>query len=96
MDPHTPYLPPPPFDRLFYGGDTLIVITSDHGETLNEHECYYDHHGLYESNLVTPLIIRFPGRVPEGPDIRSTSLRRISCRPSWSCWKWTPASPLTG
>src|SRR5262249_13064142 len=20
-DPHTPYLPPPPFDRMFYGGD---------------------------------------------------------------------------
>src|SRR5690348_1165815 len=22
-DPHTPYLPPPPFDRMFYAGDEL-------------------------------------------------------------------------
>jgi arylsulfatase A-like enzyme len=44
--------------------ETLVVITADHGETLNEHECYYDHHGLYDSNLTIPLILRFPGKVP--------------------------------
>ncbi|MCQ6560774.1 sulfatase family protein [Paenibacillus mendelii] len=132
MDPHSPYLPPKPFDRIFYEGnendpdnqslegmdsfepfvhylrswipedctdsayvdaqydgavaymdscirrlftaledlgieeETLVVITADHGETLNEHDCYYDHHGLYETNLVIPLILRFPGKVPAG------------------------------
>lgn len=132
MDPHSPYLPPRPFQRMFYGGDeldpsngslnevyefkpfadyfaswfpegctdadyinaqydgaiaymdsciqnifekveslgideeTLIIVTSDHGETLNEHECYYDHHGLYESNLMIPLVFKYPGKVPEG------------------------------
>lgn len=132
MDPHSPYLPPRPYDRIFYDGnecdpdnrsleavyafkpfrdyfaswfpegctdseyidaqydgavaymdaciqniftalealgieeETLVIITSDHGETLNEHDCYYDHHGLYETNLVVPLIIRYPGKVPEG------------------------------
>ncbi|MDQ1913661.1 sulfatase [Paenibacillus sp. GD4] len=137
MDPHTPYLPPKPFERLFYGGDeknpnnrsldalydfkpfveyftswfpegctdssyidaqydgavaymdasiqalfrqleelgleeeTLVVVTSDHGETLNEHECYYDHHGLYESNLVVPLILRYPGKLPSGKRVSS-------------------------
>jgi len=46
--------------------DTLIVLTSDHGETLDEHECYYDHHGLYEGTLRVPLVFKYPGVVPEG------------------------------
>ena len=132
MDPHTPYLPPPPFDRLFYHGDekdlaktsmrpvmefkpfcdyfaswmpegitdaeyevaqydgavaymdtciqqiftaidelgiaddTIVVITADHGETLYEHECWFDHHGTYDNTLHIPLIIRYPGFMPAG------------------------------
>src|SRR5919202_974210 len=136
MDPHAPYLPPAPFDRLFYTGketdpahlctdhsmqpvfdfapfaeffkswmppgvtdaryvvaqydgaiaymdtciqqlftrleelgvadDTIVVLTGDHGESLYEHECWFDPHGLYESNLHVPLIIRAPGAVPDG------------------------------
>jgi len=132
MDPHSPYLPPRPFERMFYGGDefdpdnesmdpvfafkpfcdyfaswmppgvtdkdyviaqydgavaymdaciqnifaqvealgldgsTLIVLDSDHGETLYDHECYFDHHGLYEPTLRVPLVFRMPGRVPAG------------------------------
>jgi arylsulfatase A-like enzyme len=139
MDPHSPYLPPQPFERMFYDGDekdpnnhsldglyafkpfvdyfrswipegctdsayvdaqydgaiaymdagiqsiftaletlgieeeTLVVITSDHGETLNEHDCYYDHHGLYETNLRIPLILRYPGKLPAGRRISSSS-----------------------
>ncbi len=131
MDPHSPYLPPTPFMRIFYDGDefdpendslkpvyefapfadyfrswfpegvtdkeyiiaqydgaiaymdacianifetlrsldveeeTLVVITSDHGETLHDHDCYYDHHGLYDCTLVVPLVFRLPGVVPE-------------------------------
>jgi arylsulfatase A-like enzyme len=132
MDPHSPYLPPGPFERIFYAGnefdpenkslepvynfkpfvdyfrewfppgvtdkdyiiaqydgavaymdaciqnifavveemgieeETLIVITSDHGETLHDHECWYDHHGLYDCTLTVPLIFRYPGKVPAG------------------------------
>jgi len=137
MDPHSPYLPPKPFERMFYDGnecdpdnhsldalyefkpfvdyfrswfpegctdseyidaqydgaiaymdaaiqtiftslaklgieeETLVVVTSDHGETLNEHDCYYDHHGLYETNLRIPLILRFPGKLPAGKRVKS-------------------------
>lgn len=132
MDPHSPYLPPPPFQRMFYGGnetdprnkslekayafkpfcdyfrswfppgctdaqyinaqydgeiaymdaclqtlftaledmgvleDTIVVLNSDHGETLDEHECYYDHHGLYDPTLIVPLLIRYPRKMPAG------------------------------
>lgn len=43
--------------------DTLIVVTSDHGEGLGEHRVYFDHHGLYEWDVKTPLIIRFPDKL---------------------------------
>ncbi|MBB6730171.1 sulfatase [Cohnella zeiphila] len=140
MDPHSPYLPPAPYERMFYGSDekdpsndsmepvygfkpfadflkswipegvtdqeyvtaqydgavaymdaaiqtifaklkalgveedTLVVITSDHGETLYEHDCFFDHHGLYECTLVVPLILKFPGRLPAGRRISDVSL----------------------
>ncbi|HEY3397891.1 MAG TPA: sulfatase [Armatimonadota bacterium] len=135
MDPHSPYLPPRPFERLFYGGDegdrtnhslepvwafkpfcdyfaswfppgvkdveyilaqydgalaymdacianvlatiaalgieeeTLIVFNSDHGETLFDHDCYFDHHGLYDVTIRIPLVFRYPGKVPAGQRI---------------------------
>ena len=143
-DPHTPYLPPAPFERMFYSGDecdpsnrsmddvyacepftdyfrqwmckpdpddhediskkqlwtdrkyvnsqydasiaymdaslsqlfqylqvcglmdeTLLVITADHGEELDEHQLWYDHHGLYQTNCHIPLILHCPAIIPK-------------------------------
>lgn len=132
MDPHAPYLPPAPFERMFYHGNevdkrnhsmdpvmafkpfrdffaawmppgikdkdyviaqydgevaymdaslqtiftalearglmdnSIIVINSDHGETLYDHDCFFDHHGIYDTVLHVPLIIRYPQRIPAG------------------------------
>ena len=46
--------------------DTLVIFTSDHGETLYDHDCYFDHHGMYDCTLVVPLILRWKGHLPEG------------------------------
>ncbi len=46
--------------------DTIVVVNGDHGETLYEHDCYFDHHGLYECTLTVPLILRYPKRIPCG------------------------------
>lgn len=46
--------------------NTIVVVTADHGETLDEHECWFDHHGTYDNTLHIPLIIRYPGKVPAG------------------------------
>jgi arylsulfatase A-like enzyme len=46
--------------------ETIVVINSDHGETLYDHECWFDHHGLYDVTLHVPLIIRYPPKVPAG------------------------------
>ena len=34
-DPHTPYLPPPPFDRMFYAGDETVSTNADMEEILS-------------------------------------------------------------
>ena len=46
--------------------DTLVILTADHGEILNEQLGYYDHHGLYEGNIHVPLIMFWPGKLPRG------------------------------
>ena len=136
MDPHAPYLPPQPFERIFYPGDeldpenhsldpvmsfkpfrdffaswfppgctdkdyviaqydgavaymdaciasifatveslgieeeTLIAINSDHGETHYDHECWFDHHGLYDCTIRIPLVFVCPGKAPAGQRFR--------------------------
>ncbi len=50
--------------------NTLIVLTSDHGESLTEHGIFFDHHGLYDVNIHVPLIIRY-SELPNGKRIRS-------------------------
>ena len=136
MDPHSPYLPPHPFSRMFYQGDefdkenrslkecyefkpfrdyflswfppgctdaeyiiaqydgaiaymdaciqhllekltllgieedTLVVFTSDHGETLDDHDCLYDHHGTYDPTLTIPFMIKLKGHKHLGKGAR--------------------------
>ncbi len=61
------------WDRLQALGvldDTLVLITSDHGEDLMEHG--WMHHGttLYEPALRVPLVVIWKGRVPEDSRLR--------------------------
>lgn len=46
--------------------ETLLVITADHGEELDEHELWYDHHGLYQTNCHVPLIVHCPDLIAGG------------------------------
>jgi arylsulfatase A-like enzyme len=48
----------------------MLLFTSDHGEELDEHGCWFDHHGLYDTNTRIPLIVRLPGVVPEHTQVR--------------------------
>jgi arylsulfatase A-like enzyme len=40
--------------------NTLVIITSDHGESLTEHDIFFDHHGLYDQTTHVPLILYCP------------------------------------
>src|SRR5262249_42822488 len=44
---------------------TLVLLTADHGESLGEHDYYFQHGWFpYEESLHVPLIVRFPGIAP--------------------------------
>ncbi len=45
--------------------NTLVIYTSDQGFYLGEHG-WYDKRFMYEESLRTPLLIRYPARVPGG------------------------------
>jgi arylsulfatase A-like enzyme len=52
--------------------ETVLLITSDHGECLLEHGIFFDHHGgLYDEILHVPLIIRCPNLFPKGKRIKN-------------------------
>jgi arylsulfatase A-like enzyme len=56
--------------------ETIVVINSDHGETLYDHDCFFDHHGLYETTLHVPLIIRYPGKIAAGKRVKGYNLQQ--------------------
>jgi arylsulfatase A-like enzyme len=43
--------------------NTVVAISGDHGESMTEHGIFYEHHGLYDSVLQIPLILRWPGKI---------------------------------
>ncbi|MFW6195538.1 MAG: sulfatase, partial [Chloroflexota bacterium] len=53
-------------DELGLRENTLVVLLADHGESLTEHGIFFDHHGLYDVTIHTPLIMRLPGVLPAG------------------------------
>jgi len=57
-------------ERLGIRGETLLVLFGDHGESLTEHDIYWDHCGLYEPTVHVPLIMRWPGVIPAGRRVR--------------------------
>jgi arylsulfatase A-like enzyme len=71
--------------------NTIVVITSDHGEILYEHEYYFGHDiAVYDECTMVPLIVRIPGigtpgkRVPglvQSIDIFPTVLEALSIKP---------------
>lgn len=46
--------------------DTMIVLTSDHGEEFYEHGSWEHGHALYDESLKVPLIVKFPGAAFRG------------------------------
>lgn len=53
-------------EKLGIQDDTLLILLGDHGESLTEHDIYWDHCGLYEPTVHVPMIMRWPGRIPAG------------------------------
>ncbi len=52
-------------DALGLRDRSLVVLTSDHGESFGEHKDFYFDHGqyLYQTCLHVPLLLRWPGKL---------------------------------
>ncbi len=70
------------FDTLRTRGEldnTIVVITSDHGEQLGERGMQGHANSLYEQVVHVPLLVRYPGRVPAGVRVnRQVTLRDLA------------------
>ena len=53
-------------DRRGLSGNTLVVITGDHGESLGQHHLRTHGKALYWELIHVPLVVRYPGHVPAG------------------------------
>ncbi|HET8947592.1 MAG TPA: sulfatase, partial [Candidatus Polarisedimenticolia bacterium] len=51
--------------------DTVVAVTSDHGEMLGEHDLFDHKLNLFEPVLRIPMVLRFPRRVKAGQRIAS-------------------------
>jgi len=48
--------------------DTLLIVTSDHGEAFGEHELYFHDASVYDTHLRVPLWVHHPERAPAAVD----------------------------
>ncbi len=59
--------------------DTLTAFTSDHGESLGEHEYYFNHGRFgFQSCLHVPLVLHWPGRLRPGVDRAPVELLHLA------------------
>jgi arylsulfatase A-like enzyme len=52
-------------DQLGIADETLVIVTADHGEELDDHGVF-EHDWMFNTNLRVPLILRLPGREHAG------------------------------
>ena len=58
-------------ESLGVADDTLIIITSDHGEEFQEHGSYGHGHSIFQELIGVPFMVRMPGG-PQGRRITHT------------------------
>jgi len=71
-------------DRLRETGrmaDTVTAFTSDHGESLGDHEYYFDHGRFaFQTCLHVPLVLHWPGRI--APVVREEPVALLDLAPT--------------
>ena len=66
-------------DERGLADDTVVLYTSDHGDTVGEHGLWWKH-TMYEGSAGIPMILAGPG-VPEGAVV-STNASHVDCYPT--------------
>jgi arylsulfatase A-like enzyme len=57
--------------------NTLVIVTSDHGESFGEHNMLNHGHSLYRDQIHVPLILYWPGRIAAQVESRPVAIDRI-------------------
>src|SRR6185295_6394549 len=55
----------------FADDNVLLIVTSDHGEEIVDHQSLGHGHSLYEELVHVPLLIRWPNGLPQGMRVDS-------------------------
>ena len=61
---------------------TLLIITSDHGESLGEHGLWTHGDSLVEEQIRVPLILRLPGVIPAGVVVKNGLASHVDLAPT--------------
>ena len=62
--------------------NTIVILLADHGESLEEHNLYFQHtNNLYDISLKVPLILKYPKLIPQNKEIIS-QVRLIDVMPT--------------
>ena len=69
-------------DKQGLSDDTLIILTSDHGESMGEHDFYFDHFEVYDTTIHVPLIMKHPKLLPKGKRVQELIQSTISIAPT--------------
>jgi arylsulfatase len=69
-------------DVLGIDDETVIILTSDHGESMGEHHFYFDHFEVYDTTIHVPLIMRHPQGTPEGKHVTDLIQSTTSIAPT--------------
>jgi arylsulfatase A-like enzyme len=56
--------------------NTIIIVTSDHGEQIGENGLFHHHNSLYLPALHVPLLVRYPPAVPQGARVGDVATLR--------------------
>lgn len=79
------------------GQDTLIILTADHGESLDEHDYLFDHgEYVYEPSLHIPLIVRPPLRQGVSPAVVDTAVQNVDVASTALAMAGLPTAALDG
>src|SRR5262249_30795897 len=53
-------------DTFGLAGNTIVVVTSDHGDQMGDHFLWHKGGCHYDASARVPFVVRWPGRVPAG------------------------------
>lgn len=87
------------FDTLAARGmldNTIVIVTSDHGEHFGEHGLMAHGNSVYRPLLQVPLFIRYPERVPGGTRIAEPVTLRDLGATVFDLARLVPSSPWPG